>query len=891
MGIRAGWRSRMRLVRPLVFVLMGLTVLAVLGDGASVAQRQTGPSASGASEVRRAIEKAEQVLAELDAIEQRWQQQEGAAEERLEQLLEILVALEASLADAADRSEDVERIFDRLKPMTLTALQTLDRLVDHIRRPSEIPVPGLLAAGDETGALGPPRSGAASVRQSEEIARLIDLREQEAHRVRELSALEIQLRLDSIDRHLEVTKRIWLLRLDALQRLPRARRAEVLSWHGEGLEEIEIEIDAAETVVELQWIRTKAFFISFGRHAKGIASAFRVGNLTLQILLVVLLWRLLQSNRDRYLQRLRRRLQGIKDPRQLQRAKSGVDFIESIAPWGIFLLAIGALRWVLGEELIWTTGLTLAFIIATVYAVYRLVSDTAMGLLYNVMDRAGMRMSEELRGRFNRHVRWVLRLGALVAVVVIFLEARLGQGVLYIHTRNLGTVVVLLGFVLVAGSLREAIAEMYLASRAHGWLADLVRRTRGRWTAHLVAPLALLWLVGWSLLHVLQSAVSSFEQARLANVFLSRRQLERSAERVGYARGRLEDLPTELVTALDSTVTVADLERLDCFTGMDVVRSSIAQWREGEGGGSFLLAGDEGIGKRAWVSRLADLEGIEARFQLDRRLMNGGALLRWLASRLLGEDKTLRRADLVSGLEAGARRVVVVERAERLFLTTVNGYRALAELGPVIDATRHRIFWVLSMGELAWNHLRAAGKDLAFLRRKEELPRWSESRIRSLIETRLEQGGYRVDYAELLGRRSRREDREARDRWGEQAFLNLLWDFSGGNPKVALHHFLRSLDPEGEELHVRPLRPLPEGDLQEAGGAALFILAAIARHGSLSAREAALATNYPVDRVQARMIRLQDSAVIAETAGSFRVTTQWRSTALRALRRDNILVS
>jgi hypothetical protein len=36
---------------------------------------------------------------------------------------------------------------------------------------------------------------------------------------------------------------------------------------------------------------------------------------------------------------------------------------------------------------------------------------------------------------------------------------------------------------------------------------------------------------------------------------------------------------------------------------------------------------------------------------------------------------------------------------------------------------------------------------------------------------------------------------------------------------------------------------------------------------------------------------MQDLGVVAQTSGSYRITTEWRSTLLRVLRRHNILIA
>jgi hypothetical protein len=519
-----------------------------------------------------------------------------------------------------------------------------------------------------------------------------------------------------------------------------------------------------------------------------------------------------------------------------------------------------------------------------------MVSDLAVGLLADAMGRAGVEVSDDLRRRITPRVQWIIRILALGWLVLALLSIRLGEGVLYSHIRGLTWILAAIVLIVGMGGLRSEVADLYLATRASGGLARLVRKTRDTFAGRLVAPVAFITLVLISFGNLLRGLFFSMEKTRVASAYMARRRLQKTADLQGYATGDLSALPPAVVDSFSSTPTVGDLEALGRFEGMDVLDQALDLWRDGEGGGSFLLAGDEGVGKRAWVSRFVEKQGVDLRIEPERRIMNGKALIRWLGRNLLDEDESLTRSQLVSRIEEGPARIVVIERAERLFLGTVNGYHALAELGPIVDATRHRLFWVVSMGGLAFRHLTAARKDLAFLRRQQLLTGWREREIQDLIDLRLATCGQTVDYSRLLATDGRHEDRKARDRHGRAAYVNLLWDYAGGNPKVALHYYLRSLEPAADGLlAVRPFVPPDEAELEAIDESALFILAAIGRHGSLTPREVARATDYSVGRVSGRLVRLQDLDVVVVTGGAYRITTEWRSTVLRVLRRHNIL--
>ncbi len=866
------------------------TVGALCGPAAAQQEVSAGreQAAPSVDEIAAAIAATRADIAALEEIERRWAAMDELGHEQLGKALDSIVLLESRLDDVEPGSAEVEEIFDRTKPMVRAALDVVWTLLRKAGEPREIDRargPGPESRRDwsdtELPEAGSPLTG-----------QLQDLLAEERRLEEDLARREIDRRIDAVERSIEMAGRIWQVRLAALHRLPLSRKSEILSFQGEGREQLRVEFEAIQVIGRVQVVRARDLALRAREGLVDVVSALRVGTLGVKLLIVLLLWRWAQANRERYLLRARERVAGIADPQQRERAGSGVEFLAAVAPWSIFLATLYAVRWVIGDRVANLPGIAPTILLLAVYGLYRLISDVAIGLLADAMRRSGVDLSDDLRVRLTRRARWVIRIAMIGVVIAWFIDLRIGPGVIHAHVRTFTLMASVATLFLTMGGLRDQIADLFLATSARGPMATLVRRTRGRFTGRLVAPLAFVWLAVASIGNLIRGAFASLESTRAATAYIARRRLQRSAESGGYASGRVEDLPPEVVARLSSTITVSDLEALDLFPGLDVCQQAIARWRNGEGGGSFLLAGDEGVGKRAWVTRLVETESAELRMEPRRRILNGKALLRWLAAELLGEDQSLTRGQLVSRLEEGPQRIVVIERAERLFLTTVNGYHALAELGPVVDATRHKVFWVVSMGGLAYRHLSAARKDLAFLRRQQWLDLWEAPELRALIEHRLEGSGLEIDHSSLVSKSARREDLETRDRQGQQAYASLLSDFAGGNPKVCLYYFLRSLEPTSDgNLRIRPFMTPDEAELEAIDESALFILAAVARHGTLTPREAARAADYGVGRVHGRLVRLHDLGVVEAAAGSYHVTTAWRSTVLRVLRRHNILTN
>ncbi len=855
---------------------------AVTAAGWASAQ-EAPATAPRASPAQRQLAAAEAALERLAALEQEWQERAGADDAVVAVRLEEVTAMEARLAEAEAGSDATSAVFDRSKELTRDAVADLRAVLHHAEGPSEVPEPRRRGAArlNAFASSDRPANGA-------EAERLEELESQLKAKTLQLLAREIELRQESIDRHGTYSGRLWRLRLAALEVLPAARADLLSSLSRERWAEIRFDFDVVRLVLELQWFRLCLLIYSLPYKVRDVFAAATAGGALFRIILVVLLWRWVQGRRPRILERLRQRAGG------LGRARVVAELIEAAAPWGIFLLALLALHWALGPELLKLPFLgAVVFVLGAIYGAYRLAADLGVAVLVAGAEHTAFEITEERQARIDRSLRRVLRVALVIFLLPVAYRYRLEGGVLHEALREIGLWVVLAAALVALAVWREELADACLAMKASGRWADLLRRSRQRNLGYLLAPLAFLWLAGRGLWALSHEVASGYARTRLATTYLARRRIEKEAAERGYAEVDLPALPEGLAEALDERLRPGDAAALEQIPGLDEARRSVAEWRQGKGGGAFLLAGEQGIGKRAWVDRFCALEPGAARLTLDRRLQEPAELISWLGRGLLGEGElTAGCEELAQKLGAGDRRIVVIEGAENLFLARVDGYRALAEMAALAGATRLEVFWLLAMEGLAFNHLRATSKELTALGRVAVLPDWPEPRIRELLRHRLAAGGFTASYVELLGELGSGEDAEARGREGEKAYGSLLADFAGGNPRLALHYFLRSLVPgEDGELKVRPFRPPPEDQLAELGDEAHFLLAAVARHGSLTSDQASAVTGYRSSLAGILLTRLCDLEVLAAEGDRYRVSSHWQSTVFRLLRRRNVLVS
>ncbi|HXI03173.1 MAG TPA: ATP-binding protein, partial [Candidatus Saccharimonadales bacterium] len=403
------------------------------------------------------------------------------------------------------------------------------------------------------------------------------------------------------------------------------------------------------------------------------------------------------------------------------------------------------------------------------------------------------------------------------------------------------------------------------------------------------------WLAGRGALTLAREFAMGFDQTRKALAFLFRRQVERAAERKGYADRELEDLPAPLREAFATDGAGGSVPVHDHFPGLDRLQEALAAWKERGGRGSFLLSGERGTGKSTWLARIDPGDLPCTRITLDKRtwLARDALRLHWeeIDPGAGAAPASVREA--TDRLLAGPKRIIVVDAGQNLFLASVGGFAAMETFASLVDGTCRQVYWVFSINAFTWAHVTAVRPDLKVFRDHQVLAAWNEEGIRGLIDARMKASGVEATYEDLAGEGLRGLHGRERDERLEQtrgAYVRLLWDYTDGNPRAAIYFWLESLVPEAaERVRVRAFRTPDPESLSAGGDPGLFVLGSIVLHENLSLAELARVTRFPEGVVRTHVDRFHDMGVLQVEDRRCRVTSRWHRAVVRRLRRSNLL--
>ncbi|MBS1251689.1 MAG: hypothetical protein MAG451_00722 [Anaerolineales bacterium] len=256
-----------------------------------------------------------------------------------------------------------------------------------------------------------------------------------------------------------------------------------------------------------------------------------------------------------------------------------------------------------------------------------------------------------------------------------------------------------------------------------------------------------------------------------------------------------------------------------------VVDTARAAWRRGQHGAVAFL-GAFGTGKTTLLksikASLSDLPVLYHNFA--SRILGEGQLLGQLGCGLgLSPDAGLD--DLAASLQAGPRRIVLLDDCHLLFLRRPGGFAPLDSLLWLISTTDRHVLWITSWNTYSWMYLKSVRGLADHFVLVHPISALARDQMQQTLTDRVDQAALPVVWP---------KDEE-------EGIFRTIWTNARGRPALGQHIFLHSLRPAGDGTFT--LRAdtvcLPPQQCEVTGGEEAHALDNLVRHSALSARELA----------------------------------------------------
>ena len=475
---------------------------------------------------------------------------------------------------------------------------------------------------------------------------------------------------------------------------------------------------------------------------------------------------------------------------------------------------------------------------------------------------------------------WVVLLGLGFSLI----ERYAGHGALYgWFARCTRIVTVLVVLILIRWwrqEIRERLERRSLESENAG---RLLARSTGL-MGYPMTVVGAAYLVAHS---VKRSAIrwfSSFEFGRRVLAVLVRREVEKDLAREQASPGDpLEEAEWRgLVHPTDGTLVanVAD----DEFERLQGAISS------GLGGG-YVVAGDRGVGKTAFFSRLVkSLDGTVPSLDCPPSGFNG-------LVECLGEALGLPQADrseesVTQSLDSSAVNVVVIDNAHRLVRPWMGGQLGLEQLIQLDARLERPIAWVLGVEKLAWRYIQRAQAERSLFQQAVTLPTWTEDQIGELVKQRTTQASMALDYSTLvLPRQLDSGEHDTVNERNQFGYARVLWEMSDGIPEVAIRMFADSLQRTSAGTYRVQLPQAPFSmTLSESNVDTLLALRVVVRCEVAQPIDIARSLRMGPPAVAALLRFCEQNGWLEESAEGWIIPWKWYRAVTRILMRKNLVV-
>jgi Kef-type K+ transport system membrane component KefB len=328
---------------------------------------------------------------------------------------------------------------------------------------------------------------------------------------------------------------------------------------------------------------------------------------------------------------------------------------------------------------------------------------------------------------------------------------------------------------------------------------------------------------------------------------------------------------------------------------LETVGEAIDQWKSGRRV-SVVVTGDLASGKTSFVHRvLADELGSVKmlRWNVRDRITSERRLAIELCN-LFGLRRTESLERVRGALhDIDARRVIVVDGIERLFLRTMEGNDAFEQFLSLVAQSPAELLWLASCNTRLWEYLDTMLDAADFFTHQVTMDRFDEEGITELIMRRHRVSGYDLEFltdrAEQLTPSRFVKGREQRLR---RRYFRRLARATGGHPLLALYYWLASLDVSEEEtLLVRPLRTLRTDYLHQLPDDKLIGLGQIVLHEELTEQGFASVMRTDADAARRDLALFESLNLVVREPGrayQYRVNQVLYHDVARALTERNI---
>lgn len=482
-----------------------------------------------------------------------------------------------------------------------------------------------------------------------------------------------------------------------------------------------------------------------------------------------------------------------------------------------------------------------------------------------------------------RTLRVLGRVVVFFGLVLALSSEMVGKGTLYdwvLSTCWFFAIPLVLVFI---GWWREVIFERLVPREKRSALAGWVVRNQEGYRSFFAAALGGGYLLLLGVTRLGRDYLTTMTLVRKILAYLFRRELSKKAEK----RPKLSRIPEEQYFALAPEVEA----KTSVATAADEELAEISDRIAQVGGGVFAIVGERGSGKTTLLKRVMveHPESIYVQCPTDGAVPLMAQLREVL--KLAADAPTSAVIAALDSIEDD--NALLLDCAHRLVKPTIGGLKELDEILALARDSSGACTWVFAFDSTVFELVERARGTRPIFDDVVVMQPWREEAIAELLESRTEAAGLTPSFDGLIevGVEGDEIERAERLASSKRGYYRLLWDYSAGNPAIALHFWRKSLGVDDTGLLQVGLFSAPSTtDLEQLPDAASFVLRAIVRLDPATIDGIVETTRLPLHQVL-DAVRYADfrGYLSRDDGGRLRITWTWFRAVTRVLARRHLL--
>jgi hypothetical protein len=223
--------------------------------------------------------------------------------------------------------------------------------------------------------------------------------------------------------------------------------------------------------------------------------------------------------------------------------------------------------------------------------------------------------------------------------------------------------------------------------------------------------------------------------------------------------------------------------------------------------------------------------------------------------------------DLVEGLNAGERRIIVLENLQKLYLRKVGGFYSVKLVTELISLTSKNIFWLIGCTEYAYNYLNKTISLPEHFSYNVTLENLSDDDIINVIERRHRVSGYNLEFepanGDLNSKKYKKMIAGEQREYLKSSYFSDLNKVAKSNISLALIYWLRSTkQASGNTILITSLKNIDFSFMKGLSYEKINVLNMLLLNDGLSENEIAEVTNQSVQKNRSILYPLFEDGII-----------------------------